>query len=158
MHNNFLHKLAIIIIYNIDSEIIYSELLPSLKKDPRFKGIERTHSTDSDEMWIIITTKSSKEAVIVIIDSLIEKNNAPNSNPNKRPGRSTKYNINSTLVSYAAMLQKIIEPTYNTKRTPLLAFKNETSKSHTTSLHLQTSPPRQKIEIFSSQLEQLVNK
>ena len=48
MNNNFLHKVAIIIIFNIDSEIMHSELLPSLKHDTRFKGIERTHSTDSD--------------------------------------------------------------------------------------------------------------
>ena len=50
MNNNFIHKVAIIIIFNIDSEIMYSKLLPSLKHDRRFKGIERTHSTDSDEM------------------------------------------------------------------------------------------------------------
>ena len=99
---------------------MYSELLPSLKQDPRFKGIERTHSTDSDGKWIIITTKASKEAAIVIIDSLIAKSSAPNTNPNKRPGRSTKYNINSTLVSYAAMLQKNLEPTDITKKNPPL--------------------------------------
>ena len=46
--NNFLHKLAIIIIFNIDSDIMYSEILPSLQQDSRFKGVERTHSTDSD--------------------------------------------------------------------------------------------------------------
>ena len=40
----------VIIIFNIDSEIMYSKLLPSLKQDRRFKGIGRTHSTDSDEM------------------------------------------------------------------------------------------------------------
>ena len=116
MHNTFLHKLAIIIIFNIDSEIMYSELLPSLQEYPKFKGIAPTHSTDSNGKWSIITTNASKEAAIVIIDSLIEKNSAPNSNPNKLLGRSTKYNIN--LVSYAAMLQKIIEPTYNTKKNP----------------------------------------
>ena len=99
---------------------MYSKLLPSLKHDPLFKGIERTHSTDSDGKWIIITTKVSKEAAIVIIDSLIEKSSAPNTNPNKRPGRSTKYNINSTLVSYAAMLQSNIEPTDTTTKNPPL--------------------------------------
>ena len=120
MNNNFLHKVAIIIIFNIDSEIMYSELLPSLKQDPRFKGIERTHSTDSDGKWIIITTKASKEAAIVIIDSLIAKSSAPNTNPTKRPGRSTKYNINSILISYATMLQNDIEPTDITKKNPPL--------------------------------------
>ena len=86
MNNNFLHKVAIIIIFNIDSEIIYSELLPSLKQVPRCRGIARTHSTDSDGKWILITTKASKEAAIVIIDSLIEKSSAPNTNANKRLG------------------------------------------------------------------------
>ena len=90
MNNNFLHKVAIIIIFNNDSKIMYSEILPSLKQDTRFKGIERIHSTDSDGKWIIITTKASKEAAIVIIDSLIEKISAPNTHPNKRSGRSTK--------------------------------------------------------------------
>ena len=118
MKTNFLHKVVIISIFNIDSEIMYSELLPSLKKDPWFKGIERTHSADPVEKWIIITTKASKEAANVIIDSLIEKNSPPNTNPNKRPGRSTKENINSTLVSYAAMLQSNIEPTDNTQNSP----------------------------------------
>ena len=120
IHNNFLHKLAIIIIFNIDSESMYSELLPSLQKDPRFKGIKRTHFTDSDVKWIIITKKTSKETAIVIIDSLIEKSSALNSNPNKHPGRSIKYNRNSTLVSYAPMLQNSIEPTDNTKKNPPL--------------------------------------
>ena len=89
---------------------MYSELIPSLKQDPRFKGIQRTHSTNSDEKWIIVTTKASKEVAIVIIDSLIAKSSAPNTNPNKCPRRSTKYSINSTLVSYAVMLQSNIEP------------------------------------------------
>ena len=131
MKTNFLHKVVIISIFNIDSEIMYSELLPSLKHDPRFKGIKRTHSTDSDGKWILITTKASKEAAIVIIDSFIEKSSAPNTNPNKRTGRSTKYNINSTLVSYAVILQSNIEPNDNTKKIPLLMFKNKTSKFHT---------------------------
>ena len=144
MYNNFLHKLAIIFIFNIDSEIMYSELLPSLQKGPRFKGIERTHSTDSDRKWIIITTKSSKEAAIVIIGSLIEKSSVPNSNPKTRPGRYAKYNINSTLVSCAAILQNSIESIDNTKKNPLLAFKNKTFKSPTTPLHLQTFYSRQK--------------
>ena len=86
MNNNFLHKVANIIIFNIDSKIMNSELLPSLKQDPRLKGIERTRSTDSERKWIIITTKTSKEEAIVIIDSLIEKSSAPNTNANKRLG------------------------------------------------------------------------
>ena len=106
---------------------MYSELLPSLKQDPRFKGIERIHSTDSDGKWIIITTKVSKEAAIVIIDSLIEKSSAPNTNANKRPGRSTKYNINSPLVSYAEMLQGNIEPTGNTQKSPSWCSKTKIS-------------------------------
>ena len=96
---------------------MYSELLPSLQQDPRFKDIERTYSTDSDGKWIIITTKDSKEAVIVIVDSLIVKSSTSNTNPNKRPVRSTKYNINFTLVSYAKMLPNKIVPTDNSKRT-----------------------------------------
>ena len=50
---------------------MYSELLPSLQQDPRFKGTEHTYSTDSDGKWIIITTKASNKAAIIIIDSLI---------------------------------------------------------------------------------------
>ena len=107
MNNNFLHKVAIIIIFNIDSEIMYSELLSSLKQKSRFKGIARTHSTDSDGKWTIITTKASKEAAIVIIDSLIEKSSAPNSNPNKRPGWSTKYNILSEKTRWEKILRLI---------------------------------------------------
>ena len=64
---------------------------------------------------IIITTKASKEVDIIIIDNSIEKSSDPNSNPDKRPGHSTKYNINSTLVSYSAILQNNVEPTDNTK-------------------------------------------
>ena len=90
MYNNFCHKLAIIIIFNIDSDIIYSEIIPSLQQDPRFIRDERTFSTESDGKWIIITTKASKEKAIVIIDNLIEKRSAPNSDPDKRPGHSTK--------------------------------------------------------------------
>ena len=90
MYNNFCHKLAIIIIFNIDSDIIYSEIIPSLQQDPRFIRDECTFSTESDGKWIIITTKASKEKAIVIIGNLIEKRSAPNSDPEKRPGHSTK--------------------------------------------------------------------
>ena len=48
MYNNFLHKLAIIITYNIDADIMYSEAILSLQDDIRFKGVERTHSTALD--------------------------------------------------------------------------------------------------------------
>ena len=48
MHDIFLQKVTITIIYNIDANIIYSENIPSLQDDIRFKGIERTNSTDPD--------------------------------------------------------------------------------------------------------------
>ena len=38
MNNTFLHKLAIII-YNIDAEVMYSEIFPSLQKVFRLKGL-----------------------------------------------------------------------------------------------------------------------
>ena len=99
---------------------MFSKLLSPLQHDFRFKGIELTHSTDSNGKWIIVTTTASKETAIVIIDSLIEKSSAPNSNPNKRPGRSTKYNVNSTLVSYTSILQNNVEPTDKSKKNPPL--------------------------------------
>ena len=46
---------------------------PSLQKNIRFKGAERTHSTDSDGKLVFITTKSSKDAAIITMDNLIEK-------------------------------------------------------------------------------------
>ena len=105
MNNNCLHNLAIIIIYNIDAEIIYSKNFSSLQDDMRFKGVKRTYSTGSDGKWIILATKVSKDIVAMFVDHLIESINALNTNTNKRIERYTKYNVNSTLVIYAAMLQ-----------------------------------------------------
>ena len=99
---------------------MYTEILPSLQNDIWFKEIGRTHSTYSDSKWIIITAKASKDTTTVLINNLIEKSNDPTSNPNKRPGRSTKYNINSILLAYAAILHQNIEVTDNTKKYPPL--------------------------------------
>ena len=115
---------------------MFYELLPSVQQDPKFEGLERTHSTNSVGKWITITTKASKEVAIIIIDFLIEKSSAPTSNPNKRPGKSTRYNVNSTLVSYAAMLQIDIELTNNSKRTPHSVSKNDNSRYSAISLRL----------------------
>ena len=81
--NMFLHKLVIIIIYNIDAEIMYSKILPSLEDDIRFKDVERTHTTELDGKRITIATKASKDATTLFIDKLIEQSNAPNTNPHK---------------------------------------------------------------------------
>ena len=78
MYNNFLHKLAIIITYNIDADIMYSEAILSLQDDIRSKGVERTHSTALDNKWIILNTKTSKDAATLVIDKLIEQSNATN--------------------------------------------------------------------------------
>ena len=102
---------------------MYTEIIPPIQDDSRFKGVERTHSTYSDDKWIIITTKASKDALTLFIDNLIEKSNVPTFNPNKRSGHSTKYNVNSTLVSYAVMIQQNTEPTENTKYNFFLQFK-----------------------------------
>ena len=105
MNNTFLHKLAIII-YNIDAEVMYSEIFPSLQKVFRFKGFKRTYTTNSDNKWIILTTKTSKDTATMFVDNLIKNSNTPNISPNKRPGRGTKFNINSTFLNYTAIIKK----------------------------------------------------
>ena len=103
-NNNFLHKLANAVIYNIYADVICSEVLLYSQDDMRFEDFERTHSTGSDGKYIILTTKVNKDPTSMFVDKLIENSNTPNSNLKKRPGRSTKYDVNSTLVSYTTML------------------------------------------------------
>ena len=110
---------------------MYSEILPSLQDFMRFKGVERTHSTDSDGKWIILTTKVSKDAANMFLYQLIENSNTPNQNPNTPPGRSTKYNVKSALVSYAAMLQQNTEAIDLTKKNISTEYRNEIFKSPT---------------------------
>lgn len=131
MNNIFLHKLAIII-YNIDAEVMYSEIFSSLQKVFCFKGFERTYTTNSDDKWIMLTTKTSKDIATMFVDNLIKNSNTPNINPNKRPGGGTKFNINSTFLNYTAMI-KNNNRADTTKKIYPFEYKHETFKFVTNS-------------------------
>ena len=95
---------------------MYSKIFSSLQDDMRFKGVERTHSTDSDDKWIILATKVRIDTVTMFVDNLIESITALNTNTNKRLKRYTKYNVNYILVNHAAMLQQNTESIDTTKK------------------------------------------
>ena len=83
---------------------MYSGLKNKLENLPSITNIEQTYLSFTSGKWLVITTKKQKEQARHNIDNLINNTTFPPSI--ERPGRSNHYNINTSLVSYAATLQK----------------------------------------------------
>ena len=58
--NAFLHNLAIIRVHNIDSDIMYSEIIPKSRKIGSIKGFEPKFLSHTRGKWLLVTTKSMK--------------------------------------------------------------------------------------------------
>ena len=78
---------------------------------PSVIGLEPTYLNKSFGKWLVVVTKAQKDQARRAIDTVINETLFPDYQT-ERPGRSNKYNINSSLVTYAAALQK--ESTYST--------------------------------------------
>ena len=102
--NQFIHNTSIIPIHNVDVDTMYSDLKDKLENLPSVTNIKKTYLSSKSEKCLVITTKKQKEQARHDIDNLINNTTFPPSI--ERPGRSNHYNINTSLVSYAATLQK----------------------------------------------------
>ena len=106
--NQFIHHTTIIPIHNIDEDTMYSGLKDKIENLPSVTNIEKVYLSSTSEKWLVITTKKQKEQARYDICNLINNTTFPPSI--ERPGRSNHYNINTTLVSHAASLQKESDP------------------------------------------------
>ena len=102
----------------IDSEksITNGSFKPSDSYDHHIQGVKWTRLTNKSEKWFIFTTKSNKNNVKMIIDTLITNWSSPQNDPFNRSGRSTKQNINHNLIMYTATLQNNFKLPDKTKK------------------------------------------
>lgn len=64
----------------------------------------------------------------ILIDDTIYYNSASSTDVSSRPGQSTKNNVNTTLISYTAALQKNSNQSDEGRTHPQLDTKSDTSK------------------------------
>ena len=67
----FLHNLAIIPVHNIDSDIMYSEIIPKSRKIDSIKGFKPTFLSDTRGKWLLVTTKSMKARAQTSFDDIL---------------------------------------------------------------------------------------
>ena len=72
-------------------------------------GIEPTYLTDSSGTWLVLVKKAQKDQARRAIDIVINETIFPDSQT-ERHGRSNRHSINSSLVTYATVLQKESTP------------------------------------------------
>ena len=101
--NALLYTLAIIPVHNIDSDTMYSEIIPMSRKIESIKGFEPTFLSDTRGKWLLFTTKSMKLLAQASFDDIFKHYSIP-TNTLHPPGRVSKNNNNTDMVSYAAML------------------------------------------------------
>ena len=107
--NAFLHNLAIIPVHNIDSDIMYSEIIPLSRNIGSIKGFEPIFLSDTRGTWLLVTTKSMKPRAQASFDDIL-KECSITMNTSNPPGRVSKANNNTDMISYAAMLTKDTTP------------------------------------------------
>ena len=112
--NTFLHNLAIIPVHNIDSDIMYSEIIPESRKIGLIKGFEPTFLSDTRGKWLLVTTKSMKARAQASFDDIL-RDCSILMNTLYPPERVSKANNNTDIISYAAMLTKDSTP-YDLKK------------------------------------------
>ena len=97
---------------------------------PSVIGIEPTYLTETTGKWLILVKKAQKDQARRAIDTVINEILFPDSQT-ERPGRSNRHNINASLVSYAAALQKVSTPsTIQFLQPPQNAYKRHIRASH----------------------------
>ena len=107
--NAFLHNLAIIPVHNIDADTMYREIIPKSRKIGSIKGFEPTFLSDTRGKWLLVTTKSMKPRAQASFDDILKDCSIPMNTLNP-PGRVSKANNNTDMISYAAMLTKDTSP------------------------------------------------
>ena len=85
---------------------------------------------ESSGKWLVLVKKSRKYQVRNVIDIVINEKLFPDSQI-ERAGRSNRHNINSSLVTYAASLQKESTPfTIQFLQPPQNAYKRQIPASY----------------------------
>ena len=88
---------------------MYSEIIPMSRKIGSIKGFEPTFLSDTRGKWLLVTTKSMKSRAQASFDDILKKLSIP-MNTSNPPGRVSKANNNTDMISYAAMLTKDTTP------------------------------------------------
>ena len=63
LHNNFLANMAMVLIQNISKEGTKEKAEEKLYKIPGLRSIEKTHTTERQRKWLLLTSKRDKEQV-----------------------------------------------------------------------------------------------
>ena len=72
-------------------------------------GLEHMYLTESSGKWLVLVKKIQKDQARRAIDTVINETLFPDSQTEKL-GRSNRHNIKSSIVTYAASLQKESTP------------------------------------------------
>ena len=131
--NRFLSQTGIIPIFNITEDSMHggtNGIKKRLLDIPSVIAIEPTYLTETSGKWLILVKKSQKDQARRAIDTVISETLFPDSQT-ERPGRSNRHNINDSLVSYAAALQKESTPsTIQFLQPPQNAYKRHIRASY----------------------------
>ena len=84
---------------------MYSEIIPMSQKIGSIKGFEPIFISDTRGTWLLLTTKSMKPRAHVSFDDILKEYSIP-INTLHPPGRVSKSNNNTYIISYVAMLTK----------------------------------------------------
>ena len=103
--NAFLHSLVIIPVHSIDVDTIYSEIISISRKMGSIKGFEQTSKSNTRDKWFLITLKSMKPRAQTFSDDIPKYCIIPMP-INNHPGRVSKTNNNTGIISYTAMSTK----------------------------------------------------
>ena len=103
--NWFLAQTGIVLIFNIPEASMNAGIKTWLLDIPTVIGLEPTYLTEASEKWLVVVKKSPKDQTRRAIDTVISETLFPDFQT-KIPGRSNIHSINSSLVIYAAVLQK----------------------------------------------------
>lgn len=116
----FYNRLTIIIIFNIDPTIIYTDLFHKIIALLFIAYIETKHLTTKRSNWLVTTTKrTNKKSHIAIIN--IMNDTSFSIEQTERPNRSNTFNISSHILSYTSILRQddphnYIQYAYSLKR------------------------------------------
>ena len=103
--NRFLAQIGIVPILNIPDKTMNSVLKIRLLTIPSVVGLDPTYLTESSGKWSVVVKTIRKNQTQREIDSIINNTFFPEFQT-ETAGRSNRYNINTSLVIYTAVLQK----------------------------------------------------
>ena len=137
-HNQFLAQTGIVPILNFTKDTRTSGLKECLLALPSVIGLEPLYSNEKSGQWLVVVKKSQKDQARNDIDQIINDTIFPDYQVDT-PGRSNRYNTNTVVVTYTAILQKEATPT-------TIQFQN--LPQYTVKQHIRSSYDLENIDSF----------